>query len=112
MIAYVPEFEAADRFRGVARQHLTGRCHIEGAPAPAAGARLWIARVIIRDDRIDDDSAAAPPTNTAEMRMTLSCFSERQEITISQSWVEAGDANALRCRYLSRLTASCARSTA
>ena len=57
MLAHVPEFEPGNRFRGVAGQHLAGGRDVERAPAPAADARLRIARVIVRHHRVDDDAA-------------------------------------------------------
>src|SRR3954465_8246096 len=57
MLAYVPEFQVRDAFRRVAWKDLAGRRHVERAPSPSAHAWLWIARVIIRHDGIDDDPA-------------------------------------------------------
>src|SRR5919206_5160760 len=57
MLAHRPEFETRNGFCRMAWQHLAGRRHVERAPAPAADARFGKARIIIRDDRVDDDRA-------------------------------------------------------
>src|SRR5262249_22309741 len=54
MIAHRPEFESGDAFRRMARQNPAGRRDIERAAAPAADARLRVARIIVRNHRIDD----------------------------------------------------------
>src|SRR5207244_240467 len=56
-LAHRPEFEARNALGGVARQHPAGGRDIERATAPAADAGLWITRVIVRHDRVDDDAS-------------------------------------------------------
>ena len=55
-LAHRPELEARKAFRRMAGQHLADGRHVERAPAPAADARLWKPRMIIRHHRVDDDA--------------------------------------------------------
>src|SRR5215211_4662001 len=57
VILHGPELEPWYGLRGVTRQHSAGGRDVEGAAAPATHARLGITRVVIGDDRVDDDAA-------------------------------------------------------
>src|SRR5262249_23126401 len=56
-LAHVPEFEAGYRLGGMTGQHFARRSPVEQTAAPTADARLWIAGVIVRHHRVDDDAA-------------------------------------------------------
>ena len=61
-LAHVPELEPGNRLRGMAGQHLACGCYVERAATPAADARFWISRVVVRHHGIDDDPALMPRT--------------------------------------------------
>jgi len=62
----------------MARQHFAGGRHVERAPAPAADARLWQPRVIVRHHGVDDDLAvvtlAQNPRPPRRARLTCSAL--------------------------------------
>jgi hypothetical protein len=72
MFAHVPELEAGNRFGGMAGQHLATGVTLSERRL-AADARFGIARVVIRDHRVNDDVAVVTRAQFSTGRGPSTC---------------------------------------
>src|SRR5262249_50822570 len=67
MVADVPEPKTRDRLRGVTWQDSARRRDVKGAATPSADTRLWKTRVIVRQHRVDHDTAPVDAPQALQM---------------------------------------------